>query len=297
MTFLTKSDTTIFKSPIKKYYMKPELYVIQCKSNLHVGSGDSSYGVIDKLVQRDTADSLPCIYSSSLKGAFREYFEEVIEKGKGKKVISDHIFGEGSNKSSAGQEKGTHIFQQAFLLSMPLRSNQKPFYNSIAPFMVKQLLEMALLFGYKFPVELQKELEVVQNLVPQKSQPIIFHQQSQLEIEDFSNIKSQTELFPELQNIIGQNIVVLNDEDMKRITNDYHLPIIARNKLENGKSKNLWYEQVVPRESVFTAFVATDAIPDEFQKNVNKKIVQIGGDSSVGYGYSLVFSLPKIKKV
>lgn len=279
--------------------MKPELYIIHCKSNIHVGSGDSSYGVIDKLVQRDTADTLPCIFSSSLKGAFREFFEEVIEKDKpqGKKVMSDRIFGEGSNKKSIGQRKGSHIFQQAFLLSIPLRSNQKPFYSAIAPFMVKQLLEMADLFGYKFPDALLRDFEVVQKVLPQNNEPIIFHQKSQLEIEDFSNFKPQTEQLSELQNVIGKYIVILSDDDMKRMTNDYHLPIIARNKLENGKSKNLWYEQVVPRESIFTAFVATDEVSDEFQKNVNNKVVQIGGDSSVGYGYSLIYSLPKLKTV
>lgn len=279
--------------------MKPELYIIHCKSNIHVGSGDSSYGVIDKLVQRDTADTLPCIFSSSLKGAFREYFEEVVEKDlpQGKKVMSDRIFGEGSNKKSIGQKKGSHIFQQAFLLSIPLRSNQKPFYSAIAPFMAKQLLEMAELFGYKFSDALQKNLEFVKGCKPQKNEPIIFHQQSQLEIEDFSTFKSQTEQLLALQDIIDDDIVILNDDDMKRMTNDYHLPIIARNKLENGKSKNLWYEQVVPRESRFTAFVATDATFDEFKTNVNKTVVQIGGDSSVGYGYSLIYSLPKTKTV
>lgn len=273
--------------------MKPELYIIQCKSNLHVGSGDSNYGVIDKLVQRDTADNLPCIYSSSLKGAFREYFEEALKE----KKLADSIFGEGSNKNSNGQSKGSHIFQQAFLLTIPLRSNQKPFYSSISPFIVEQLLEMAKLFNYKFPEELEKELKMVKSFQPQNNKPIIFHNPTNLEIEDFSLFDQSTEKLPELQNIIGKDIVILSTDDMKRMTNDYHLPIIARNKLDNGQSKNLWYEQVLPRESIFTAFVATDATPDEFKSKVNNKIVQIGGDSSVGYGYSLIYSLLKTKEL
>ena len=280
--------------------MRPELYIIECKSNLHVGSGDSNYGVIDKLVQRDTTDTLPCIFSSSLKGAFREYFEEVVEhdKDKGKKELSDRIFGAGSNKNSPGpSKKGTHIFQQAFLLSIPLRSNQKPFYNAISPFMVEQLLEMAKLFGYTFPEALKKDLEIVKSLDPKDNKPFVFHETLNLEIEDFSVFDSRSEKLPELQGIIGKDIVIVSNDDMKRLTNDYHLPVIARNKLENGESKNLWYEQVIPRESIFTAFVATDVLPNDdlFNTNVNNKIVQIGGDSSVGYGYSLIYSLPKTK--
>lgn len=28
-------------------------YFIQCITNMHVGSGDANYGIVDKLVQRD----------------------------------------------------------------------------------------------------------------------------------------------------------------------------------------------------------------------------------------------------
>jgi len=185
--------------------MKPELYIIECKSNLHVGSGDSNYGVIDKLIQRDTADQLPCIFSSSLKGAFREYFEEVVEEkiSKGQKVLSDSIFGAGDNKGSNGQSKGSHIFQQAFLLSIPLRSNLKPYFNATAPFIIEQLIELANLFGYKFPVELEKELgHFSENFKPEDNIPIVFESTEGLEIEDFSVfvLESKTKL-PELQKI------------------------------------------------------------------------------------------------
>ncbi|MDX9882056.1 MAG: type III-B CRISPR module RAMP protein Cmr4 [Prolixibacteraceae bacterium] len=283
--------------------MKPELYIIECKSNLHVGSGDSNYGVIDKLIQRDTTDQLPCIYSSSLKGAFCEYFEEVIEKDKekGKKELSDLIFGGGDNKKSSKLSKGSHIFHQAFLLSIPLRSNRRTHYNSIAPMMAGQLLEMSKLFTYELPDNLKKELEFVKALQPKDGKPIVFENKKDLEIEDFVEedfvvVDAIVTPLPKLKEIIGDEVIILSDSDMKRLTNDYHLPIIARNKLENGKSQNLWYEQVLPRKSVFTAFVVNgskDQTKDDFKANVEGKTVQIGGDSSVGYGYCHVYSLPK----
>ena len=33
--------------------MKTELYVISAYSNMHVGSGEMNFGVIDNLIQRD----------------------------------------------------------------------------------------------------------------------------------------------------------------------------------------------------------------------------------------------------
>lgn len=281
--------------------MKPELYIIECKSNLHVGSGDSNYGVIDKLVQRDTTDEMPCIFSSSLKGAFREYFEEVVEKdkGEGKKELSDLIFGGGDNKKSNKLSKGSHVFQQAFMLSIPLRSNRKPYFNAVAPFMVEQLIELADLYGYKFPAALGEELgHFSEKFKPNNNKPIVFEDKKDLEIEDFSVFEQSEVLLPELQKIIGKDMIIISNNDMKRLTNDYHLPVIARNRLENGKSQNLWYEQVVPRQSVFTAFIVNGGDPanDQFKTNVEGETVQIGGDSSVGYGYCHVYSLPKTVK-
>ena len=50
-------------------------FVLNFQTNLHAGSGDANYGIIDKLVQREPATNRPIIHSSSLKGALREYFE------------------------------------------------------------------------------------------------------------------------------------------------------------------------------------------------------------------------------
>jgi CRISPR-associated protein Cmr4 len=54
--------------------MKTELYKITTLSNLHVGSGEINFDVIDNQVQRDAISNLPNINSSSLKGAFSENF-------------------------------------------------------------------------------------------------------------------------------------------------------------------------------------------------------------------------------
>jgi len=274
--------------------MKTELFIIKCKSNLHVGLGDSNYGVIDKLVQRDVVNELPCIYSSSLKGGFREYFEEKLNQ----KKLADDIFGKGSNKKSTGMDKGAFIFQQANLLSIPLRSNTRPYFNAVSPFIIAEWLVLASLSDYSFPDALKNELDEIAKLSPKNDNPIIMEDINDLIIEDFEDFDVKPDLkFPELRKMIGNDLVILSTDDMKRITDDYHLPVIARNKLENGQSKNLWYEQIVPRESNFATFVmfnspTGNAIKDNvFSTNVDEKIVQFGGDSSIGYGYCEVKSI------
>ena len=69
---------------------------------------------------------------------------------------------------------------------------------------------------------------------------------------------------------------------------DISLPVIARNKLENGKSANLWYEEFVPHESVFVFILAAnkDSAPllDNFASLICEEPVQFGGNATVGYG-------------
>lgn len=70
------------------------------------------------------------------------------------------------------------------------------------------------------------------------------------------------------------------------------LPVIARNFLDNGVSKNLWYEQVVPRESVFVTCI--QAPDDSLINKLDDVVVQLGGNATVGYGFCLFTKiLPK----
>ena len=79
-------------------------------------------------------------------------------------------------------------------------------------------------------------------------------------------------------------IRVISEEEFRTIA----LPVLARNKLENGKSVNLWYEEVVPHKSLFSFVVlaedADKALLDAFVEKVNGKIIQFGGNASIGYG-------------
>jgi CRISPR-associated protein Cmr4 len=72
------------------------------------------------------------------------------------------------------------------------------------------------------------------------------------------------------------------------------LPVIARNKLDNGKSVNLWYEEIVPNKSIFyVVLLQPDNIDSSDEDNINQflrsfekeKVFQIGANKSIGYGF------------
>jgi CRISPR-associated protein Cmr4 len=261
------------------------MYTLYAKTNLHAGSGSTNYGVIDNLVQKDPVDELPCIYASSLKGALREYFEEVTEKGRDKKPISEGIFGP---INTGTLKKGSHIFHEALLLSLPVRSNRKPFYNATAPFVLQRFLDSVQMFALTMPPALQNEIAALIALAPAENRPIVLQttEANHLLIEEFDAFATNnTPLSNQLQSLLGRDVVLMADADFKYQCSDACLPIIARNNLENGVSRNLWYEQIVPREARFYFFTSTNESNDAFATEIALgQYVQVGANASIGYG-------------
>jgi len=273
------------------------LYLITNHTNLHVGAGSSNQGVIDNLVQRDPVDQLPLINSSSLKGSLREYFEEVIEKDKdkGKKTISDKIFGGGSNKDDSNtkkeSKKGCYIFHDGIILSYPVRSNKEPFFNAFSTMVIERFLESIDLNIFTLDEKVKNKLLELMKLNPQTGAPLIFNYAdiNNLKIEEFSSFvpkEDKTDEFKILQKIFGDRLVLFSKEDFISLTDDYNLPVIARNQLENGESKNLFYEQVVPRQARFYSFITNnDTNQSDLESNLSDKVaIQVGANGSIGYG-------------
>lgn len=261
--------------------MKTFLFQLVCKTHLHAGSGDTNFGVIDKLVQRDPSDGLPCIYSSSLKGAFREFWEEKLDK----KEDAKSIFG--------FNDKGSIIFHQAFLISIPIRSNIFPFFNVTAPMALETLIEQNKLLGLKLELNQLKELEKH----VEDGKILVIDKVDNLSIEDFdSNAIKKIEDGPLkklLQNIVGCRAAIVSNSVFNQLCSDYSLPVIARNHLENGQSNNLWYEQIIPRESRFIFAVTENPGKSEnassfFKEMGTEKIIQIGANATIGYGQCLI---------
>jgi CRISPR-associated protein Cmr4 len=271
--------------------MASKTYIITSKTHIHVGSGNSNAGVIDNLVQRDPADNLPCIFASSLKGAFREFFEEGPNKSTTKQ-IADIIFGAGVNKQSSGQnEKGSHIFHQANLLCIPARSNVKPFFNATCPAILQKFLDDSDLFGVTNE-DIKKEIDLILTNRNLNNNIDVFGNQIQnLKIEDYSQFNFKDINLSKVKKVFGDNLILFADEDFADLCSNESLPVIARNNLENGQSKNLWYEQIVPRQTRFYFFTVFLNGNDSFDINVNEKSVQIGANASIGYGVCLVNNL------
>lgn len=205
------------------------VWMIVPQTNLHVGNESIvNFSVIDKAIQRDVTTGIPCINSSSLKGAIKEYLEN-----KQFKNIKE-LFGS-TRADRNNSQKGSALFFDATLLAIP---EQRVGENS--------------------PYKLVYSKQEVDNFLAKAKN---------LGAKDFTLDTSKWE----------------ESENFNSLCSDDNLPIIARNCLENGESTNLWYEQVLPSQSVLATIIQTNNADDlDILKNA---IVQIGANATIGYGY------------
>lgn len=218
--------------------MKTELYIIRTLSNMHVGSGDINFDIIDKQVQRNHL-GIPNINSSSLKGALRQHFEK---QGQ----LTNYIFGP-PNDGNNPHQTGAYSFFEAHLLTRPVRSNAKPYFNAISTEVIEMLLEAIDDFCIAFDTATKSALEAMKALSPQRGVPIIFENLDNVKIENFTATKNTTFDATKIKDFLGKDLVLFDHEDYKNLS----LPVLSRNHLNNGVSKNLWYEEVVPKQSKF----------------------------------------------
>lgn len=253
--------------------MSVQLFTLIPQSNLHAGAGSSNYGVIDNLVQRDVSDQYPCVFASSLKGAFREHYEEVLKKNAPE---TEAIFG-------GTEKKGGYIFSDAHLLALPVRSNQRAYFMATCPALLQKFLDVVTKdYGLSNPIitALTAEVELIKRV---SALPKIIGQPIQnLKIEDFNNVGNDVVNIPKFKALLGNDIVLLSNDDMQYQCSDYALPVLARNCLDNGQSTNLWYEQIIPRKTVF--YFLAENMTSNHTFDIGNKPVQVGGNATVGYG-------------
>ena len=226
------------------------LFQMNCVTNLHVGSGDVNYNIIDNEVEKDPVTGYATINASGVKGAFREYFSKISEKD----VLS--LFGGNEGDKTI---PGAIKFMQADILAMPVRATQgKEAYYLVASeeniFNLKEKRQM--LEGKELKLSRQKASE---------------------------KIKAEGIELKEYVELNGKKIYIITNSDYKKIM----LPVIARNKLDNGISENLWYEEVVPHHSIFTFYVLADSEErlNCFSNYILNRVVQFGGGATIGYGF------------
>lgn len=261
-----------------------KLYKITNKTSLHVGSGDTNFDLIDKQIQRDVITSYPTIHASSLKGALREYCEFKHDQNESKNFMS-HIFGD---EESSGKVR----FLEALLLSVPFRSNMHPYYNCTSPKAISQLVDFAETFSLSL-----ENIDALKKVCTYNGADTLVKEGTPTIEDEVAKASSEFD-FDALEKILGENVAIVPNTTFEEMLKD--LPVIARNSLENGESKNLWYEEVLPRESKLFTVISeptylnkmdekklTNAFDRFSEYLTSKDTIHIGANASIGYGVTI----------
>ena len=270
--------------------MKAELMKISCLTNLHVGSGDIKFEIIDGQVEKDPITNYPVIFASGVKGALREYAEQHLKN----QEEVEEIFGTDrtGNKEKKGKS-GSVKFLTAQLAAMPMRASEgKQSYYMVTT--KRMLLQFCKL---RRDIENNSE-DLLQDVMQLDNEKNYFLKKEgkgnigvegyEVELEIPENLQVLTKF---LSDIFPENVVILSEEDM----NNTSLPVVARNHLDNGKSINLWYEEIVPHESVFFLYLLSNGTPsgDRCLERLlalidQKPLIQFGGNMTIGNGLTKV---------
>lgn len=250
--------------PKTTYAYKVAFFSITAKTNLHVGAGGENFWIIDNLVQRDSSTNLPCINASSLKGALREFMRDYLKSNSLKdwvKILFD-IFGNDRSDTDLTDE------ELAKELDVDKEKLRKLNYPGNFRFLQADLLSIPIL----------KEGVIIHKVTCPWLMENFMDKLSLFEHVLTPNIN--------IESICPTHETIDNALFCEK-TDDYNLPVIARNHLEDGSSTNLWYEQILPRETVlfFPVLYENDDLFEYFKSAVVSKPVQIGANASIGYGF------------
>jgi len=282
--------------------MKNYFYKIYCITNLHMGSGDINFNVIDNEVERDPVNNLPVMFSSGVKGAFRDHFRN---RGANSKMIEE-IFGSdidrGPDESSF---PGKVCFLTASLLLLPFRAavGKYPYYLVTTKSILQQFGKTYKIFNGAEPIEgFIDTVSILNdgNCYGTEKEPV------QLEDYKYDAIQDIPEVIRKVLSLFVDDgainkVIIIPDVDFGGGNNRVVLPVLARNNLDDqGISRNLWYEEVVPHEAVFYLPVLSNGTKDgdkalssfhSFVAAEGNSLIQFGGNSTIGYGLTSVSSL------
>lgn len=261
-------------------------WLIQSETNIHVGNENTScVGLIDKEIQRDALTQIPCINASSLKGAMNEY--ATVKAGlENKDRIA--IFGVDKTGKKTDTQKGGCTFFDSHLLLLPVQDDENLYKLVTSKETIKQYLSLLKMIGIS------------------------------VEYNDFINkLKKRYNRFDGEE---GDKNSIISIAKFNELCSNDELPIIARNNLMTNNG-NLWYEQCLPQKVVFGTIIdipesvrvvfkektgnsqksesnecIVNNVPQLMTSTFNDKIVQIGANATIGYGYCKFIKIYEMKE-
>lgn len=285
-------------------FSKKMILSIYTETPMHPGSGSSINRPIDLPIQRERHTDFPFIQSSTLKGVLRNYAAACKKFGN-----VDEIFGK-PDSSAAGLVSIT----DAKLTAFPVRTLSGVFGWITCPLILNRLArDVSPTLGAVIDIN---------SLKLKDSEALVANDSSVLTgdgviIEDIRLTKTSnhdtlkiacllSKLLPEepsysyIKNKMAKDLLVVSDTLFKELVS-LTTEVVARIKInqEKGTAQEgaLWYEEYLPTDTLLYSQILISSRANENNNDstvtnslmqLNKSVIQIGGDETVGKGLAKI---------
>lgn len=281
-------------------------------TSTHPGTGQANASV-DLPVARDPATGMPVLPATSLKGVARAALEKV-DKEWVKTAFGPELGGDENEKLTAAALS----FGEGQLLAYPLRALHRPQVFVTSPLLLRKWNRLRRAHGLSEWAEVEDVLgkaQLAHQAGPGLHAAMPAEPRGVMVLEDIALTPAQVFPVPKMAQLaerlgallpdeeratrdeIAHGLVLLSDPMLTMILRRA-LPVQARIKLGAGKTTsedggNLWYEELLPADSLFGAVIAArtpnDAAVVQQMRDYNAhwRSVQVGGGETVGQGRCL----------
>lgn len=293
-------------------YKQKRILFLTTETSVHPGAG-SEVGIVDLPIQREVHTHFPIIRGSSLKGAFRWYYEcysdlkdktqedlkledikEELAVKTGQQIL-ETIFGADSNSEEASLYASAIVFTDARVLFFPVKSLKKVFAYITCPLVLQRFLEDLKKIAPNNQVIEEVEVFIDDDLKLKEEEAIVFSDalidEDCIVLEEyaFTAKKSAKQLPGVLSFMFGdkdfrnekvtKHLVILSDSDFTEFVK-HSTEIVPRIKIdkETGTAHGggLWYEENVPTDTVFYSLLLfSDARHQEAKIKKDNKLESI----------------------
>lgn len=256
---------------------------------IHPGAG-ATEGAIDLPVAREGATDYPFIAGSSLKGALLDKAEQAnrADPTQWAEQRRDDLFG---NQKGAGKL----LISDARLLALPVRSLTGSYKWATCRYVLERLhRDRQRCSGgpptFTLPSTIAKKTVLAASTGPLRLEERTFAVDTAPDKTIFEVVKSFIS-HAEVAGRVNDYLIIMNDDDFAWFAR-FGLAVQARNVLRDNKtSKNLWYEETLPPDTLMYAMIgervagSASQLRDLFQTN---SYLQVGGNETVGHGWFAV---------
>jgi CRISPR-associated protein Cmr4 len=286
-----------------------------CYTPLHIGSG-TTLDIIDLPIQREAHTDFPIIPSTVIKGVIRANYW-IANFNNVNIPDSCNNSGNSSDKCDeffslfgCKEKEGRIVFTDAKIFLFPVKSIKGIFAWITSPFILERFSRDT---GKKIEglQEIRRQLSNQKAIIGENvrvSDNFLLLEELSFEgskdgdriLEEISNLLPK-KMYTDVGNNITKNIAILSDDSFRYFVKN-HTEVNARIKIDQElgtvKEGGLWYEELVPTETIFYGLIfsrdsiyntSNDANLEKITNFIDDRLFQFGGDETLGRGFTKVY--------